>query len=222
VRTKSAPEEPTAKDLDHYEVLQISVNAEPETIHRVFRIMAARFHPDNPKTGNLGRFYLLQQAYDVLSDPARRSEYDAMRQKHKPEAMPVFENDDFVTGIQAEANRRFGVLSLLYNRRRLDPDHPGISLLDLERRMSLPREYLDFSMWYLRSKEFVTLADNSDTALTAAGVDYVEANAKDNHLLHQLLLNGSAGAAPPSRTAAGPEQFPAVRRLRLEPAAGER
>lgn len=33
---------------DHYEALQISQNAEPETISRVFRLFAQRFHPDNP------------------------------------------------------------------------------------------------------------------------------------------------------------------------------
>ena len=32
---------------DYYEALQISSNAEPETIHRVYRMLAQRFHPDN-------------------------------------------------------------------------------------------------------------------------------------------------------------------------------
>ena len=44
--------------------------------------------------------------------------------------MAIFELKDFVTGLEAEANRRLGVLSLLYNQRRMDPDHPGVSLLD--------------------------------------------------------------------------------------------
>ena len=39
--------------LDYYEVLQISPNAEAETIQRVFRILAARYHPDNPETASL-------------------------------------------------------------------------------------------------------------------------------------------------------------------------
>jgi len=43
-------------------------NADPETIHRVYRIMAARFHPDNPTTGSLERFLLLREAYQTLSD----------------------------------------------------------------------------------------------------------------------------------------------------------
>ena len=215
---KAATEMPAAKDINYYEVLQVSENAEPETLHRVFRIMAGRFHPDNPNTGDLGKFYLLKQAYDVLSDAARRAEYDAIHQQQQSEAMPVFEQEDFVSGIKAEANRRFGVLSLLYNQRRMDPDHPGIALLDLERKMALPREYLCFTMWYLRSKEFVTLADNGDSALTALGIDYVESNAPDNQMFHQLLLHGN-GAARPSRKSTEPERFPATQQLRLPAAA---
>ena len=41
---------------DYYDVLQISPKADMETVHRVFRIMAARFHPDNPETGEPGIF----------------------------------------------------------------------------------------------------------------------------------------------------------------------
>ena len=38
--------------VDYYEILQISPNAEPETVHRVFRLLAQRCHPDNAETGN--------------------------------------------------------------------------------------------------------------------------------------------------------------------------
>ena len=38
------PEELT---IDYYEVLQISPNADPDTVHRVYRLLAQRFHPDN-------------------------------------------------------------------------------------------------------------------------------------------------------------------------------
>ena len=41
---------------DYYEILQISQNAEPDTIHRVYRLLAQRLHPDNIDTGNAAQF----------------------------------------------------------------------------------------------------------------------------------------------------------------------
>ena len=51
------------KQIDYYEVLQVNSNAEQETIHRVFRLLAQRFHPDNQETGNDDRFREIHEAY---------------------------------------------------------------------------------------------------------------------------------------------------------------
>ncbi len=211
-RAKSQTQMPTPKrsecETDYYDVLQISPRADMETVHRVFRIMATRFHPDNPETGDSEEFLKLKRAYDALSDPGRRAEYDSIREAQKTEPMAIFELKDFVTGVEAEANRRLGVLSLLYNQRRMDPDRPGVSLLDLEKRMGFPREYLSFTMWYLRSKEFVMAADNSDYALTAAGVDYVESNAAQSEIVCKLLKPAFARPQPAPRTASSKTDTP--------------
>jgi curved DNA-binding protein CbpA len=182
--------QPRQDDVDFYEALQINAKADPDTIHRVYRLMAMRYHPDNPETGDVETFLLLKRAYETLSDPERRALYDAARDSKESGPLPVFELRDFVEGVQGEINRRLGVLALLYNRRRTDPDHPGISLLDLENRMGFPREYLSFTMWYLRSKFFVDLADNSDFSLTAAGAEYVETNTSSSEPLSKLITGG--------------------------------
>jgi hypothetical protein len=116
--------------------------------------------------------------------------------------MPIFESKDFVEGMDGEMNRRLGVLSLLYHQRRVDEAHPGISVLELEKRMAFPREYLHFTTWYLRSKGYVTVEDNSDFILTAAGVDYVEEHSPTNALLQKLLLPAGSQAASKADTAA--------------------
>ena len=59
---------------DYYELLQISPNAEPETIHRVYRLLAQRFHPDNKETGDARRFRTIHEAYTVLTDPEKRAQ----------------------------------------------------------------------------------------------------------------------------------------------------
>lgn len=197
---------------DYYEVLQISRSADLETIHRVYRIMALRFHPDNAKTGNLERFLLLKRAYQVLSDPQQRAAYDAAHRKSDTQPLPHFESKDFVYGVEGEVNRRLGILSLLYHKRRMGEGTAGMSVLDLENRMAFPREYLTFTLWYLRSKKYVMLQENSDYALTAEGVDYVEAHSMSNRVIRQLLTSGCEedDRLPDERPSNGTTPFAAV------------
>ena len=65
--------------LDCYEVMQLSPNADSETISRVYRLLAARYHPDNRESGDSEKFIRLSQAYQILSDPEKRARYDAGR-----------------------------------------------------------------------------------------------------------------------------------------------
>ena len=174
--------------LDYYEFLQISPNADSDTVSRVYRFLARRFHPDNPETGDVDKFVSLKEAFDILSDPQRRAEYDSTRKvQAKP---PISDSVDFMDELHGELNRRVALLALLYQRRRTRPDSPEVSLAEVEERMGFPRDYLDFTTWYLKSKNYITRADNSDFALTALGVDFVEANSPNLPVL-RLLLNRS-------------------------------
>ncbi len=64
--------------FDYYEVLGVHRNASEADIKKAFRQMAMRFHPDrNPEDPEAeARFKRIAEAYEVLSDPARRAEYD--------------------------------------------------------------------------------------------------------------------------------------------------
>jgi len=183
---------------NYYDVLQISPRADLDTIHRVYRIMAARFHPDNPQSGDHERFLKLGQAYEVLADAARRAQYDSMLRIYEKRPLPIFGLRVFVDGLEGEINRRLGVLSLLYQRCRGSEVSPGLSVLELEARMALPREHLEFTLWYLRSKRFVQITeDNSDYALTAEGVDFVEQHSSTNHIVRELLAPRSGAMQAP-------------------------
>ena len=175
---------------DYYEVLQISPNAEAETIHRVYKLLAARLHPDNPETGDLNSFLDLNQAYEVLSDPTSRASYDVDYEAQRTQPLKEFDSREFSIGVDGESNRRLGILFLLYRQRRSDPENSGMSLLELEALMATPREHLVFTTWYLREKNLVRLDDRSSLLISAEGVDYVEQNLASHGRLYKLLNKG--------------------------------
>ena len=185
------------KHLNHYEFLQISSNAEPDTIHRVFRFLAARLHPDNPETGDADKFFQLKQAYDVLSDPNQRAAYDLACESGLETPEPLSDSLDFMHNIDGELNRRLAVLALLYIRRRMSPDNPHVSLYEVEMRMGFPRDYLEFTLWYLQKKGYISRADNAAFTLLAEGVDFVETQRSSIPVLNKLLTDGAGLAAPP-------------------------
>jgi curved DNA-binding protein CbpA len=179
------------KQPDYYEFLQISPNAEPSTIQRVYKFLAARLHPDNPESGDAEKFALLKQAYDVLSDAALRAQYDSVRENEAIEAIPIPDTMDFLDSIDGELNRRLAVLAVLYKRRRTNAHKPEVSLGEIESLMNFPRDYLDFTVWYLMKKGYITRADNSALTLTAEGVDFVEEQRANMPNLSKLLTIGA-------------------------------
>ncbi|MDF1478864.1 molecular chaperone DnaJ [Leifsonia sp. H3M29-4] len=62
---------------DHYEVLGVERNASPEEIKKAYRRLARELHPDvNPSADASEKFKQVTHAYDVLSDPQQRQQYD--------------------------------------------------------------------------------------------------------------------------------------------------
>ena len=64
--------------MDPYVVLGVGRQASPKEIQRAYRRQALKYHPDkNPSSEAGQKFQEIQQAYDLLSDPVRRRQYDA-------------------------------------------------------------------------------------------------------------------------------------------------
>jgi hypothetical protein len=170
----SPPPGEASDDADHYERLQLSPGADQDTINKVFRILAARYHPDNAETGNSELFRRLVEAHEVLSDPERRAAYDSVCLLNRKVRWRVFENASVTAGAAAEKRKRTGVLSLLYTKRCQEPDQPALALRDFEELMGCPKEHLEFTMWYLKESGFVTRGDNGRYQITVKGVDHAE------------------------------------------------
>jgi curved DNA-binding protein CbpA len=180
-----------AEQIDYYETLQISPNADPDTVHRLFRILAQRFHPDNQATGDPELFRRLTEAYEVLSDPVRRAQYDVNHDQQRRERSKLLaEMVRVQTDVEFEELARVTILEALYARRRLEPRNPGIWDGDLEELVGRPRDQLEFTLWYLSQKRFIDRQDGSRITITVDGVCYFE----EHCLQHRKLLRLPAPA----------------------------
>ena len=64
---------------DYYKVLGVSKTAEKDEIRKSYRQLARKYHPDVSKESDAeARFKEVSEAYEVLSDPTKRAEYDQM------------------------------------------------------------------------------------------------------------------------------------------------
>jgi DnaJ-class molecular chaperone len=60
--------------MDYYSTLGVAKTATPEEIKKAYRKLASQNHPD--KGGDTAKFQEIQTAYDTLSDPQKRQQYD--------------------------------------------------------------------------------------------------------------------------------------------------
>jgi len=118
---------------------------------------------------------------EACLDRVIRAQYDVIYSRHRQERWRLVttgataEND-----FETEQILRLTVLEVLYARRRTEPENPALSPLDLESLTGTPREHLEFTIWYLIQKKFVTRDDQSRLTITVDGVDFVEKNHGDD------------------------------------------
>jgi len=159
---------------DLYEVLQVSPRADTETISRIFRHLAKKYHPDNPESGDAERFDLLARAHRILTDPEKRAAYDARHQEHWSNRWKLVGEATEKDGFGEDRRIREQLLSLLYVQRRRDMRNPGLGEVEMSRLISCPVELTEFHIWYLREKGWVVRLESGQFAITAEGVDQVE------------------------------------------------
>ncbi len=177
--------------VDHYEVLQLSQNADAETIERVYRLLAKRYHPDNGASGDAERFREVHTAYQVLLDPERRAQFDVQYDKHKSLQWEIFEQDAALGGREEDQRIFNGMLSLLYVARRRDPESGGLGPVHLERMLGVPREHLEFPIWYLKQRGWIETLYSGQLAITVDGIDKISAkelSLPDDRLLAESPL----------------------------------
>jgi len=186
--------------VDYYELLQLSPNADTETIERVFRHLAKRYHPDNPESADSDRFHLIVEAHRILSDPEARSGYDVKYQDYWNRRWKLASEASDGSAFGDDREVRESLLSILYIQRRRNMKNPGLGDYEMARLLGRPHELVEFHLWYLKSKGWVERLDTGYLAISALGVDEVEKRrlryAKDRLLTtHGVASEGSGGQA---------------------------
>lgn len=186
-----------AKDfVDYYELLQLSPNADAETIERVFRHLAKKFHPDHPDSADNERFMQIVEAHRILADPEARAGYDVKYQDYWNRKWQLAsEAGDSIATTDDQALRD-KLLSLLYVQRRRNMKSPGLGEHEMARLLRTPAELIEFHVWYLKAKGWVERLETGHLAITAEGVDQAEQNGSPDQ-------SGRLIEGPKGKTAAG-------------------
>lgn len=164
--------------VDYYEDLQVNSNADFETIERVYRLLAKKYHPDNKGSGNAEKFSMISSAYRVISDPEKRASYDAgyeeaCARRYNYKRLP---EESESKGFENDRRIRHAILSMLYRERRQEPDGSGVGLWRLEKLIGWPEKILEFHTWYLKEKGWICISETGGFTITASGVDVIEEN----------------------------------------------
>ena len=61
--------------MDYYSILGVNRNASPDDIKKSYRKMSLKHHPDR-KGGDSEMFKKINEAYEILSDPQKKRQYD--------------------------------------------------------------------------------------------------------------------------------------------------
>ena len=98
---------------DYYQTLGVSKQASAEDIKRAYRKLAHQYHPDTGN-GDPEKFKQINEAYQVLSDPGKRQQYDQFGTNFnnaggfRPGASPGFDFSDFASGFGFGGQNDFG------------------------------------------------------------------------------------------------------------------
>ncbi len=196
------------KFVDYYEILQVNPRAESETISRLFRHLAKRYHPDNTATGDRDRFDELTEAHETLGDPEKRAAYDLVYEDALSIRLSLLDEAIGQAGQDDDRIVRERLLSVLYVQRRRDVQEPSVGEIHLERLLDCPREHLAFHLWYLKEKGWVQRTDRG-FAITAPGIDEVEASRlrlRNDRLLTERSESRDAGSHLEARAGDPPRQ----------------
>lgn len=183
--------------VNYYDLLQVDPGCDARILEMAYHHLAKIYHPDHAETADVDKFNSVVEAYRALRDPEKRAEYDKAngisgngRPTPRSPIDPELEIDEKTAINDAEVHET--ILLHLYKRRREHPADPGILGWLLQETVNCPEDQFEFHTWYLKSKGFVEITEQTELAITIEGVDHIIATGRRNEekkLLAKLSAN---------------------------------
>ncbi|GGD79613.1 J domain-containing protein [Croceicoccus mobilis] len=185
------------KITDYYEVLKVNPRCDARVLELAYHHFAKMYHPDNRETSDPRKFSEVIEAYRVLRDPQRRSEYDRRYQAGEPRVAAAPDTSGIVDEETAisDGEVHAKILLTLYKRRRENGSDPGMIGWFIQEMLGCSQDIFDFHIWYLKSKGFIEVTEQGTIAVTVDGIDHVintsKATQAETLMLQEAKLRGS-------------------------------
>jgi len=191
-----------ASNADYYVILGVNRNATQAEIKKAYLAAAQRLHPDKNKAfGETEIFLEVQQAYETLSNPRRRAEYDAKLPPAETQALPVevkihYSRPNLVR--MKEPQMLYVLLEFKPLTEEALPAPPLNICLALDRSTSMRGDKMDMLkasaiefMRGLRQQDLLSVVTFSDRAEVIIPATYVAGNTKHEVKVRSLQPSGA-------------------------------
>ena len=197
------------KFQDHYAVLDIDPKADSDEIQAAYAKLAQRYQPKSA-TADPGKFEAVNLAYEVLSDAELRSGFYKIKGVGQDQSAPKFTGLDFFDALGREALLRVALLCVLYDRRKIKPLAPSISVRHIETILESTSDELTSVLWYLKQRNLVRSDDKSSLHITVDGMDFVESKKPTADEVMRFIKPDAIAGAKPAAPVAPPVTPPAA------------
>jgi hypothetical protein len=176
--------------IDYYEFLMISPTADRQMIEWAARLMLARYDPQKSKTPDEKKCQLAKEAFRTLADPKRRAAYDAELGPKQPAGGPDAKASVTRQDVIEAQQMRQAVMLMLYQAVMRKPRDPDVGRTELARQIGVATQDLEFALWFLRERDWITATQAGSYAITVIGAEWVEAGG-----VPQLAAPGAEGSS---------------------------
>jgi curved DNA-binding protein len=175
--------------IDYYDFLMISPTADRQMVEWAARLMLARYDPQKSKTPDEKKCELVKEAFRTLADPKKRATYDTELTKQKPAVTIDVKAEVTLQDVVEAQHLRRAIMTVLYQAVMRKPRDPDVGRTDLARLVGVTAQDLEFALWFLREKDWITATQAGSYAITVTGAEWVETGG-----VPELAVGGADGA----------------------------